>query len=349
MAVPTAITDLSITAASNGPAGTDSITSSTGPDDYIRAIAALLRREQAKGANVASATTVDLGAIADGNYVHITGTTTITGFGTVAAGIERTLVFDGALVLTHNGTSLILPNAANITTIAGDVGVFVSEGSGNWRCKSYTTADALGTIIAASTDKATPVNADMFGIADSAASNATKKLTWANVKATLKAYFDTLYAPTGSNLIAQRVSSATGASSTGTTVIPSDDTIPQNTEGTEFMTLAITPENASSTLEIEVTWIGANSAASAYWMTVALFQDATAGALAVVTKTVSASNYIETLTMKYSMTAGTTSATTFKVRAGADLAGTTTFNGATGTRRFGGVLASSITIIEYLP
>ena len=41
--------------------------------------------------------------------------------------------------------------------------------------------------------KATPVDADVALIEDSAASNAKKKLTWANIKATLKAYFDTLY------------------------------------------------------------------------------------------------------------------------------------------------------------
>ncbi len=140
MAVPTAITDLSVTAASNSPAGADTATSNTGPDDYFRALFALLRREQAQGADVASATTIDLGAIADGNYVHITGTTTITGFGTVAAGIERTLVFTGILTLTHNATSLILRTGANRTTAAGDVGVFVSEGSGNWREKTYHAA-----------------------------------------------------------------------------------------------------------------------------------------------------------------------------------------------------------------
>lgn len=43
------------------------------------------------------------------------------------------------------------------------------------------------------TAKTTPVDADLLEIADSAASNAPKKLTWANLKATLKSYFDTLY------------------------------------------------------------------------------------------------------------------------------------------------------------
>jgi len=45
----------------------------------------------------------------------------------------------------------------------------------------------------AATGKTTPVDADQLPLVDSAASNVLKKLTWANVKATLKTYFDTLY------------------------------------------------------------------------------------------------------------------------------------------------------------
>lgn len=89
--------------------------------------------------DVASATTCAIGAAAS-NYVRITGTTTITGMGTVASGIYRDVVFDGALTLTYNATSLILPTAANITTAAGDTAGFVSDGSGNWRCLYYTRA-----------------------------------------------------------------------------------------------------------------------------------------------------------------------------------------------------------------
>jgi hypothetical protein len=46
------------------------------------------------------------------------------------------------------------------------------------------------------TEKTTPVDADITLIEDSAASYAKKKLSWTNIKATLKTYFDTLYAPT---------------------------------------------------------------------------------------------------------------------------------------------------------
>lgn len=89
-----------------------------------------------KGADIASATTTDIGA-ATGNMVDVTGTTTITGLGTIQAGTKRTVRFTGVLILTHNGTSLILPTGDNIVTLAGDVAEFVSLGSGNWVCTNY--------------------------------------------------------------------------------------------------------------------------------------------------------------------------------------------------------------------
>lgn len=57
---------------------------------------------------------------------------------------------------------------------------------------SETTA-SLGNIVAGAADKATPIDADLLPLADSAASNVWKKLTWVNLKTTLKTYFDTLY------------------------------------------------------------------------------------------------------------------------------------------------------------
>lgn len=95
---------------------------------------------EARGTAIASATTTNIGA-ATGNFVHITGTTTITAFDTIQAGTRRVVVFDGILLLTYNATSLILPTAANITTAAGDAAIFESEGSGNWRCVAYQRAN----------------------------------------------------------------------------------------------------------------------------------------------------------------------------------------------------------------
>lgn len=101
--------------------------------------------DPAKGTDIASAATTNL-ATATGNYVDITGTTTITALGTAPAGTERTVQFDGALTLTHNGTSLILPGGANITTAAGDIFEFTSLGSGNWKCTDYVRAAGVADI-----------------------------------------------------------------------------------------------------------------------------------------------------------------------------------------------------------
>lgn len=59
---------------------------------------------------------------------------------------------------------------------------------------------SIGNLTHAATSKTTPVDLDEIPIADSAASNILKKLTWANLKATLKTYFDTLYAAVGSGI-----------------------------------------------------------------------------------------------------------------------------------------------------
>lgn len=99
----------------------------------------------AKGSDLASATTTDIGA-AHGNFVHITGTVTITGLGTVQAGTVRFVRFAGSLTLTHNATSLILPGGVSITTAANDTAIFVSEGSGNWRCICYSKASGAPVI-----------------------------------------------------------------------------------------------------------------------------------------------------------------------------------------------------------
>jgi hypothetical protein len=64
------------------------------------------------------------------------------------------------------------------------------------------TATSVGTLVNGLTEKTPPVDADMLGLMDSAASNIWKKLSWANVKATLKTYFDGIYQAAGSYLTA---------------------------------------------------------------------------------------------------------------------------------------------------
>jgi hypothetical protein len=147
--------------------------------------------------------------------------------------------------------------------------------------------------------------------------------------------------------VIQVVNFQTGAVATGTTVIPFDDTIPQITEGNEYMTLAITPTNASNILYIDViTFAGASIAGE---HTAALFKDTTANALAAICQQMDTADRAQANAFTHKITAGTTSEITFRVRLGMQAAGTTTFNGLGATRRFGGVAASSITITEVTP
>lgn len=95
--------------------------------------------EERKGVNITSASTITIGTAGLGDYIHITGTTTITSLGTAtSAGTRRTLIFDGALTLTHNATSLICPDGVNIVTVAGTVIEIIAETTTNWRVISIT-------------------------------------------------------------------------------------------------------------------------------------------------------------------------------------------------------------------
>jgi hypothetical protein len=150
---------------------------------------------------------------------------------------------------------------------------------------------------------------------------------------------------TGTGKVLQIVNFQTGAVATGTTLFPYDTSIPQNTEGDEYMTLAITPVSATSKLKIEINAIFAHSSSTV--MGGALFQDTTANALATSVFQTTGDTYRHFMSFNHNMTSGTTSATTFKFRLGGLGAGTTSFNGSSSFGYYGGTLASSITITEY--
>jgi hypothetical protein len=149
--------------------------------------------------------------------------------------------------------------------------------------------------------------------------------------------------PPGS--VVQMASTSTSAVATGTTTIPYDDTIPQNTEGDQYLSLAFIPKSATNTLIIESTVALSNSTGTLSLIS-ALFQDTTANALSAGIGFQLTATAQVPVVVYYSMTAATTSSTTFKIRAGASGAGTTTLNGQSGARRFGGVNYSFLKITE---
>lgn len=111
---------------------------------------------------------------------------------------------------SHNHTSATLPatmppsahtldshSNVNIATPSDGEVLKYQSATAKWiNSVGGSSFDLPGTIHAA-TSKTTPVDADETALTDSTSSFGLKKLTWANVKATLKTYFDTLYALTG--------------------------------------------------------------------------------------------------------------------------------------------------------
>lgn len=182
----------------------------------------------------------------------------------------------------------------------------------------------------------TGLAADYVLIADASDSGNVKKALISDIND---------YANRGLGECVQVVNLMTGASTTGNTALPIDDSIPQSGEGTEFMTLAITPKSTTNILVIEVVWLGATTVTG--HIGVALFQDAVAGALAAAAMGTAGSGSMLDIPLRHKMLAGTTSSTTFKVRVGTTAGNLVTFNGAGAARLFGGVMASSITIREY--
>jgi hypothetical protein len=138
-----------------------------------------------------------------------------------------------------------------------------------------------------------------------------------------------------------------GASTTGTTLIPLDNTIPQITEGDQYFSQSITPSSSANVLTIE--HVGGYNSTAQNNVTVAFFQDTTANALAVSGPALIsvAANAIN-MYLKYSMIAGTNLSTTFKLRAGQQNAGTLRLNGYSGAAIYGGVEASFLSVREFM-
>jgi hypothetical protein len=150
----------------------------------------------------------------------------------------------------------------------------------------------------------------------------------------------------GGGLVLQVVHVESGTTLTHTTVMPADNTINTNSEGGELFTLAITPANASNKLIIQYIVHCSHSAANNF-ITGNLYQDSTSASINTINSTVirTASDTFSMVGWHY-MTAGTTSATTFKVRAGANNGGTFRMNGSGAVQHGGGTLLSGMTIWE---
>ena len=101
----------------------------------------------------------------------------------------------------------------------------------------------------------------------------------------------------------------TGAVATGTTIFPEDDTIPQITEGHEFLTQAITPKQSTSTISIEVHIFYSQSTGTRSGC--GLFKDSNADALAFTSNYIGGATSMGNMQVFYAETSGNTTARTY--------------------------------------
>lgn len=131
-----------------------------------------------------------------------------------------------------------------------------------------------------------------------------------------------------------------------TTAMPVDNTIPQNTEGTEVLTVSITPKVSTSILKIDVSLQVAQS--DNQNVSAALFVDSTASALFARTLFITAGSgaqRVQSLDFTFFVSAASTSARTYKVRVG-PTSGSAYVNRNSAGGLFGNVEFSSISVTE---
>jgi hypothetical protein len=231
-----------------------------------------------------------------------------------AIAFSKLAALDSANILVGNGS-----NVATKVAVSGDA--TISNAGAVTLAASAVNGKTALTDPLASTDE--------FLIWDASAS-ALRKVTWNSLQ------------PAGSVLQTVQVVKTTLQNCS--TAIPYDDTIPQNTEGDEIFTATITPSSASNKILVSVVACGLTSSSTTGGSVAALFKDSGANAIAVgnlVPYFYSGSSVI-----KFLDAPATTSAITYKVRAGSNT-GSFYLNGTyLGVQLYGGAQTSSITLQE---
>jgi hypothetical protein len=152
----------------------------------------------------------------------------------------------------------------------------------------------------------------------------------------------------GGGKVAQVVVASTSTSAATTATIPADNTIPQNTEGAEFITATITPTNASSKLIIEFDcWVSGSTANAPVF---AIFKDSQANAIYSTISRVLGADVTLAVSFRCVIDAGSTSSATYKLRYGGAAAGAVTLLRTYSTSAFfNGTSYANFTITEILP
>jgi len=111
----------------------------------------------------------------------------------IVAATKTKITYDtqGLITAGNDATTADIADSSNKRYVTDAQLTVIGNTSGTNSGNETTTT--LGATTFAASDKLTPVDADVIGLVDSVTANILKKLTWANLKTTLKTYFDSLY------------------------------------------------------------------------------------------------------------------------------------------------------------
>lgn len=293
------------------------------------------------------------GKLIQGSGITISDTTNqLSGVGgiDIAAAIGH-----GAIYLPSPGATPATPTGTQVMAVFGSTNALVLRGTNSWRAflstasltarRDYTLPDVTGTFVTTG-DTGSVTNAMLAG------SIATSKITGLAASATTDTTnasnisSGTLATARGGSKLIQSIYASSAATGSTTTAIPNDDTIPQNTEGAEVLTVTITPTSTSNKVHVTGCVHVARSAGN--MVVAALYRDSIADAVAVFICESGAVTQPHTIPIDFTETASGTSAVTYKLRVGAG-SGTVYWGQSSTGRVYGGTLISTLTATEYVP
>jgi hypothetical protein len=332
----------------------------SGLNNALRALGSMVARELCyQSPSISASLSTNIAAATSGLFMHILGPGNISSFGLVPgefpdAAVVRLLYYDSSASVSHSAGKTTLLGAASRRMQPGDIqGLIHTGNSDHWREWLFSRADGsqVMTSVSATTITAGSISASAIStLTLNAASASISSIVLASINAnSISASVGefSFVSIGGHGTIAQTVRDTDATYVTSGTSMPVDNSIPQITEGDEVLSVAITPVNASSTLEITAMLnIGASTTMN---VGIALFVDATAAALHATSQRVEGAVSMSSVPLRHTVSAASTTARTYRIRIGPDAGGNAHLNGDGGGRQFGGVAVSSLTVKEILP
>jgi hypothetical protein len=329
----------------------------SGINNALRALGSFVAQQLCyQSAAISASVSTNIATTSTGLLVPIVGSGAVNSLGVVpgeqpSAAVVRFLQFSSSASLS-NGTALRLLGGASRKTQPGDIGGYVHVGSSDvWHEFLYSRAD--GALSADSISVTTITNRSMSTSAVStvtlnaaSASITTIGISVLNSLTSVSSSVGSFGILKSSGLIVQVVRDTEAGYLDNQTDLPCDNTIPQNTEGDEILSVTITPKNSTSILRI--TFDGIVGVSTAGLVGAALFVDSTAAALNATSVRVPSTAGTTPIRLVHTVSAASTSARTYKIRLGPDASSPVSafLNGDNTGRLMGGVSVARLEVEE---